>query len=108
MMSIRKFVKDDTLVSLYAILEDAEGNVVDLSGHTVTFVMEAAATGVNKVDNKPAAIVSAAAGTVRYDWDPLDVDTEGKFYGWFVRTSGGKTAHHPIGKDLAIWICRKP
>ena len=68
----------------------AGGVAVDLTGKTVRFKMRAVDSSTLKVD-QPAVVVSAVAGTVRYDWAALDVDTAGEFLIWWeVTTAGNK------------------
>src|SRR5215471_11076072 len=66
------------------------GVAVDLTGATVRFRMRSVGSQTLKVD-QPATIVSAPAGTVRYDWQSADVGTAGDFLAWWVVTSAGKT-----------------
>jgi len=70
----------------------SDGTVVDLTGKTVKFKMRAVGSSTLKV-NTAAVVVSAPAGTVRYDWAALDVDTAGHFLVWWevTTTADGKT-----------------
>jgi hypothetical protein len=63
---------------------------VDLTAATVNFKMRPLNSSTLKV-NRAAVVVTPAAGTVRYDWDPTDVDTEGEYLAWWEVTSGGIT-----------------
>jgi hypothetical protein len=64
----------------------------DLTGQTVKFKMRAVGSATLKV-NAAATIVSAAAGTVRYDWQSADVDTAAQYLCWWevTTTAGGFT-----------------
>lgn len=68
------------------------GVAKDLTGCTVKAKMRAVGSSTLKVDTA-ATIVSAAAGTVRYDWAALDVDTAGSYLFWWevTTTASGKT-----------------
>ncbi|MBX9790183.1 MAG: phage baseplate upper protein [Pirellulales bacterium] len=102
-MTTYQLTVGDRLVPLRKQLVDRDGNPVDLTGSTVAFRMVNAA-GTVKINNAAAVIESAATGEVRYDWAAGDVDTAGEFWGWFIRTQGGKTEHYPSGASFAVLI----
>jgi len=68
------------------------GVAKDLTGCTVKAKMRAVNSSTLKVD-AAAVVVSAVAGTVRYDWAALDVDTAGTWLFWWevTTTATGKT-----------------
>jgi hypothetical protein len=67
----------------------------DLTGSTVKFKMRLESSATLKVDTA-ATIVAPTAGTVRYDWAAIDVDTGGDYLGWWeVTLPGGKLQDTP-------------
>jgi len=72
-----------------------DGAVFDLTGSTVKFKMRLQPSGTLKV-NAAATVVTAAAGTVRYDWQATDVDTVGLYlFWWEVTLASGKIQETP-------------
>lgn len=78
--------------SITETILNADGTAHDLTGQTVRFRMRAIGSSVLKVD-AAATVVSAPAGTVRYDWAAIDVDTAGQYLCWWqvTTTAGGNT-----------------
>lgn len=60
----------------------------DLTGSTVKLRMRLETSATLKIDTA-AAIVTPAAGTVRYDWQAADVDTAGRYVAWWEVTLPG-------------------
>lgn len=83
------------------------GVVKDLTGCTVKAKMRAVGSSTLKVDTA-ATVVSAPAGSVRYDWQAADVDTAGTFlYWWEVTTTAtGKT--QDVGEALIQFVAHSP
>ena len=65
------------------------GEPFDLTGLTVRFLMRAIGSSTLKID-KAATIVTAAAGSVRYDWGVDDLDTPGFYLAWWEVTITGR------------------
>lgn len=83
----------DTAPTLEARLLDGDGNAVDLSGATVTFVRRAI-DGVT-VNYDPAINrddgTEPLRGRVAFDWAPDDLDVPGGYYvEWQVDFAGGQ------------------
>jgi len=90
-MSIPTWSVNNRNPSITETIRNADGTVKDLTGGTLTFSMRAVGTNTLKVSAAAATIVSAPAGTVRYDWAAGDVDTAGSYLVWWTFTIGGKT-----------------
>ena len=79
---------------------DSNGDlqVVDLTGKTVTFKMINAADGTTKISatSTGVTVVTAASGTVNYDFSSGGVDEAGVFWGTFIVTESGDTDSFPV------------
>lgn len=94
-------IKRGDLVPAYTATLQQNGTPIDLTTATeVTFAMRDRSTRVLKVD-AAASIISAAAGTVSYQWVAADVDTEGIYDAeWQIAWLAGKQTIPSDGFDL--------
>lgn len=83
--------------SITATLTSDGTTPINLTGATVRFRMRPVGFSTLTVD-QPATIVSAPAGTVRYDWAAPDVANAGQFLTWWQITLAGKT--QDVGETL--------
>lgn len=95
-LRIKYFTVGDRRTAIADTLYDANGSVINLTGHTVAFLM-VSTSGTVKVNYAAATVDSAAAGTVSYSWAAADVDTAGTYNYWWkvTRTSDAKVEHFP-------------
>lgn len=95
--------RGDTSPSLLYALDPA---TVDLTGATVRFNMRPSSGGAVKVNRAAAVIVTATgAPTVRYDWQPADVDTAAFFDAEFeVTYTGGAVETFPNDSFIRVTI----
>lgn len=99
----------DTITVLDAQLKQRSSagveTAVNVTGLTVTFTMINSATGVTKVAAAAATVVTPATGMVRYDFQTVDVDTAGIFWGTFKIVDSGEYGSFPVAPSQGvIWI----
>lgn len=81
---------NDTSPKLVVILDDAYGNVVDLSGASAKFHMKKYGATSLKVQ-ATADITDETGGRVEYAWQSGDTNTAGTYYGEIEVTYGDLT-----------------
>lgn len=79
---------------------------VNLTGLTVKFKMvDESGTVVVAETQTGVSVVTAASGTVNYDFSAAGVDVAGTYYGYFVVYDSGESDHFPVrSRDLKIRI----
>ena len=77
------------------------GAAFDLSGCTVDLRMRPVGSDTLKVD-AAATVVSAAAGTVRYDWASADLDTPGSYRAWWRVTLASAKVQESAEFDVEV------
>lgn len=92
-MSDILFVVDDTQPSVSGDLTNVDGSPLDLTGCTVRFQVRLAMDRRLSVD-AAAEILSAAAGTVRYDWSNGDITWPGDYVSRWQVTYPDDTVQH--------------
>ena len=94
----------DLLCTVTYVIEGATTPTArDLTGvSSVKFSMVNAATGVTKIDEASATIDDAGTGKVSYAWTSSDVDTAGKFWGFFTVYTSTVTDTFPVKRDDLI------
>lgn len=98
--------QNDTSPSLQAILKDASGTVIILTGASVRFHMKAL-DGTVKVD-AAMTVTDNLNGVVQYDWQTGDTDTVGSYSVEFEVTYLDNTIEtFPNNKNLTISVVRE-
>lgn len=100
----RRHVTDTrTLLSVTLQQPNSAGTLtaVDLTGLTVKFKMLNRADGTTTIAETTTGVtvVTAASGTVNYDFSSAGVLTAGIFNGFFVVYSSSETDHFPVRMD---------
>ena len=94
----------DRLPSIAATLAGADGTPADLTAATVKFWMRTK-EGVILVNGTAAVVVSALAGTVRYDWAAGDTDVVGSHQAeWEATFASGKKETFPNDSYTTVKI----
>lgn len=96
--------RGDQLPELEVTLTDTAGRIVNLTGIIgVSFLMSV--KGGANVVNRPATVVDAPNGIVKYVWADGDTDTAGGYNGEFeVEFGDGRTETFPNAKYIAIKV----
>jgi hypothetical protein len=104
------YIKQGDLVpaataTLMQAVGSAAATPIDLTTATgVKFAMRNRATGTIKVD-AAGSVVSAAAGTVKYQWTGTDTDTSGNYdMEWQITWAAGKQTVPGAGYDTVCVI----
>ncbi len=106
----REFNVNDRITPLRMLYRDSELVAVDISAFTVTFTMYDATTGVAKVTDGACTLTNGGTdGKAHYPWAVGDLDTAGRYYGYFKLALGGLSAQYPqTGNELVIVIHTVP
>jgi hypothetical protein len=96
--------QNDTSPSVSATLKDANDTVINLTGCTVMFHMEAV-DGTLKVDAE-MTVTDATGGVVQYDWEVGDTDTAGTYYVEFEVTYGDSAVETFPNNNKEVIIIR--
>lgn len=96
--------RNDTSPAIEAQLQDDTGAAINITGATVRFHMQSAASG-EVVVNEVASIVTPLTGVVRYDWAAEDTATAGQFaVEWQVTYSDGSIETFPNNGNAWVQI----
>jgi len=80
--------RNDLLPAIEATLKYVDGTAINLTGATVKFIFT---KPDGTVINRSATVVSAAAGTVKYEWQTGDTTIAGVMRAeWEITFPGGK------------------
>lgn len=91
-----------------AVLKDSEGNIADLTGATVKFIMSATPGGSDKVNAAASIVGLPTAGTVQYAWGATDTNEVGVFYAEFCATYGVEDESFPNHEYILVEITEQP
>jgi len=97
-----------TVLPVTLVQPNATGvdTAVNLTGLTVKFKMvDEDGTAAVSETTTGVTVVTAASGTVNYDFSAAGVDTAGRYYGYFTVYNGSETDHFPVlARDLVICL----
>jgi hypothetical protein len=96
----RRHIGDLRTVLPVTLVQPNASNVltaVNLTGLTVKFKMvDEAGTAIVAETQTGVTVVTAASGTVNYDFSSAGVTTAGTYYGYFVVYDSGEADHFPV------------
>lgn len=105
----RRHINDTRTVLPATLMQPNSSGVdtaVNLTGLTVKFKMvDSAGAEVIAETATGVTVVTAASGTVNYDFSASGIDTAGTYYGYFTVDDSGEKDHFPVqGRGLKIRI----
>ena len=101
-MAVHKIKQGDT-ARVFQDTLTIDGEAMDLTGASVAFVMMNVCSG--EAQRGTASIISATAGTVRYQPTTTNVATVGRYRAeWEITYVGGKIQTVPEEGYIDIWI----
>jgi|TARA_R100000479_G_scaffold74103_1_gene35828 hypothetical protein len=96
--------QNDTSPQIAAILQDGDGTAIDLTSASVRFHMKKIGAATATTD-AAATVVSADAGSVKYEWVAADTATAGSYLAEFeVTYTNGAVETFPNDQSIAIVI----
>tara|TARA_R100001443_G_scaffold102621_1_gene110848 strand:+ start:140 stop:484 length:345 start_codon:yes stop_codon:yes gene_type:complete len=99
--------RNDTRPFLDVILQDVDGNALDLSATVsgVTFTMKDLDSDSTKVQAQACTVIPETTGMVRYSWSAGDTNTAGTFVGEFqIQYNDGTQLTIPTSSVLSIVV----
>lgn len=95
----------DTVPILTSTILDQNGNVINLTGASVSFTMRTLTSSTPLTLAGSATVTNATTGAVQYAWNTNDTQTAGLYMGeWHVTESGGATYTYPNDGYLTISV----
>lgn len=99
----------DTAPKISAVLKDAVGNPVDLTGATVTIQIQDDDDTAARITDSVTILSPATDGAVEYDWSPPSPLVPGRYRVRFKATlAGGKRMSFPNDRTYRLDVTPDP